>query len=231
LKVATSFSCHAGWVTSCAWGPDCRELLSASVDGSVLISRRVFGGGLLPRASVSFAPAQALCASWLPDGRVLVGGSSGLFVLWDPASKLCSTIAVDDSATVCAIVVSQEGRALGVVADGRVLSWSAANAEPEVFTALDLPAPLADRGDDARGVWCASAFGPQAIALGSTAGVAIWDVKAGRVRARLPTSGSVYSVCAVELPERMLLCAGVTSGYLNVSESCGLVEGSDCDSS
>ncbi|HJW75538.1 MAG TPA: hypothetical protein VJ787_07680, partial [Thermoleophilia bacterium] len=231
LKIVASAPSHAGVVASCAWGPDGRELLTAGWDGSVLVSRRVFGGGLLPRASVSFAPAQVACASWLPDGRVLVGGGNGLLAIWDPATGDHDGVTVGDSTPISATVVLQDGEAVAVLADGRAVSWADACAGREAATVCRRPAALPGQEADAWGVWCAGRFGPRAIAVGATGVVTIWDVATKRVRARVPMSGAVYSVCAVESPELTLLCAGSTSGHLSVFESCGVIERGDGDSS
>ena len=226
LEVVGGSPCHGGWVTSCTWLPGGRELLTTGVDGAVTISRRVFGGGLLPRASISFAPKQVQSAAWMSDSRVLVG-VGGRLATWDPITGERDSLPIGDAAVPAAVVLPS-GIAVAVLGDGRVAILRDALADAKFSVACARPA-LRAVSDSAWGVWSAYSLGHRWVAIGATHGVTVWDVIEREVIARVPTSGDIYGVCVVELPERTLLCTGDTSGHVSVFELRGTTEGSSND--
>ncbi len=210
--------CHEGWVSSCSWSADGRDLLTSGVDGSVAISRRVFGGGLLTRAKISLAPAQVLGASWLPDGSVLVGTGDSVLV-WDPATGVCPALHAGGEAAVATVVLGS-GYAAAVFVDGRVAAFDATLLGVEATLDHVRHATFGSH-DLNQAVYAAAASGPRTIAIGATNGVTVWDVVARRVVAHVPVSGAVYSVCVVKSRGGPLLCAGDTAGRLSVFELRG----------
>jgi WD40 repeat protein len=226
LEAAGAWPCHAGWVASCSWSPDGRELLTSSVDGSVNISRRVFGGNLFTRARISLAPDQVLGASWLPDGKVLIGTTDSLQV-WDPASGARSALQAGGGAVVATVVLGS-GHAAGVFVDGRVAMFDATVPDADVTTGRVRHATF--RAHDLnQAVWSACPFGARTIAIGATDGVTIWDVVTRQTVAHLPISGAMYSVCSVKSPEGRLVCAGDTAGRVWVYDLRGTSGGGDSD--
>jgi WD40 repeat protein len=224
FELEQRWPCHEGWLTSCSWSDDGRELLTSGVDGAVVISRRVFGGGVLTRAKTSLAPDQVRSASWLPGGQVALGAKDSLLI-WDPASGVRTAIrGGGEGVMVMATVALDSRHAAAVFVDGRVAAFDA--TLPGVEATLDRVRHATFGSHDLnQAVYTAAASGPRTIAIGATDGATLWDVVARRVVAHVPVSGAVYSVCVVKSREGILLCTGDTVGCLRVFQLRGTREG------
>jgi len=222
FELEQRWPCHEGWLTSCSWSVDGRDLLTSGIDGAVVISRRVFGGGVLTRAKTSLAPDQVMSASWLPGGQVALGAKDSLLI-WDPASGVRTAVRGGGEGVVATVAL--DGRhAAAVFVDGRVAAFDA--TLPGVEATLDRVRHATFGSHELnQAVYAAAASGPRTIAIGATDGATLWDVVARRVVAHVPVSGAVYSVCVVESREGVLLCTGDTAGCLRVFQLRGTREG------
>ena len=80
---------HAAAVTAAQLSPDSRNLASVSAyDGIVFVWATFAGAAAELYVAAKAEVSGAICAAWLPEGRLLITGSNNQLVVGDPACNI-----------------------------------------------------------------------------------------------------------------------------------------------
>jgi WD40 repeat protein/serine/threonine protein kinase len=164
------FSGHQGAVTSMAFSPDAKRLISGGVDGTVRLWDIESGKEVMPRPGHTTA-VQSVALS--KDGRyVLTGGADQTVRLWDLASSMPGREVRPFPGHVGAVVSVHflpNGRVLSGSADGTARIWDLENGKP--IRQLEHGGHVALSTDGLRAL--------------SGGGALLWDVESGSELKRL----------------------------------------------
>ncbi len=205
---------HSGPISTVAFLPDGRRIISGSVDRTVRIFDVETGEQVaLLGAHDDDVSALAVAA----DGRrALSAAAEGDVRLWDlEAGALVGVIVSGEGASIRGLALSPDGR-LGIVA-----------REDEVTTVWDLDARAALRTlDDGQGITVAVAFSPdgrRVLTGGADAVLRLWDVETGRMLRAI--EGHVQEITAVAFSPDGL--RAVSNGLLDATRVWDLTTGEE----
>ncbi|MEF8712119.1 MAG: pentapeptide repeat-containing protein [Accumulibacter sp.] len=189
---------HVDVVSSCAFSPDGRRLLSAGRDGTLRLWDAGSGDRLL---TLTGHAGRVTSCAFSPDGqRLLSAGSDGTLRLWDAESgdRLLSLTRLEGRVTSCAF--SPDGqRLLSSGSDGTLRLWDAESGD-RLLTLTRLEGWVTS---------CAfSPDGQRLLLAGIDGTLRLWDAESGdRLLSLMGLEGWVWS-CAFSPDGQRLLLAG-----------------------
>ena len=161
---------HTQGVTSVAFSPDGKRIISGSNDTTVKIWDNVSGQGAL---TLERANGSGSSVSFSPDGkRIVSGGTDKSLKVWDTESGLTVLILTGHSGGVNSVSYSPDGKWIVSGSDDLTLKLWDAKAGQEKFT-------LRGHGGSVRSV-CFSPDGKRIVSGSSDRSLKVWDMESGR---------------------------------------------------
>lgn len=200
---------HADWVTSVAFSPDGKKVVSGSHDGTLILWDVSTGRQLLliDGHRLSGRPFEVLSVDYSPDGKSLLSASSdGTARLWDATTgkqiRIFSALKF-----VKAVAFSPDSKKIVVTNGSSLLMWDVIDGRlihtfhtPSIYMASDV------------------IFSPDGHTLISYSGlVQIWDVDTGKEIRRFDPEDSIFSM-ALSSDGKSLLLGKDFKGYLGIME-------------
>ena len=212
---------HVDWVTSVAFSPDGKTLVSGSHDGTLIIWDLATGKQIraIEDHRQHGKPFEVISVAFSPDGKRVASSSSDKTVrVWE-AGTGAPVRKFSEVAFAHQIVFSPDGARLAVANCDSVLVWNLSSGV--------LINTLAKARMKVGGQYCAQnvAFldgGRQLLADGGP--IQIWDVSTGRELRRFSPQGSGFAM-ALSQDKSTLLLGEDFHGYLGMTELWDVAKG------
>jgi len=212
---------HADWVSSVAFSPDGKTLVSGSHDGTLILWEVATGKQV--RSIEDYRqhgrPFEIISVAFSPDGKTLASASSDKTVrLWNAATGAQLRI-FNDLTHAQQVTFSRDGSMLAVANCQTVFVWNVAKGH--------LKRSFHKAPTGVGHSYCAShvAFSPDGHHIIADGGpIQIWDISTGSELQRLDPQGSGFGMALSPDGERLLLGEDF-KGYLGMIELWDVVGG------
>jgi WD40 repeat protein len=162
---------HSGDVTSVAYSPDGRRLLTVSWDGTAIVWDAATGKAVLPFRTLRGTEEPMTAAAFSPDGRRLATGTfDGVVKVWDAATGKEVLAPKGHRRWVRVVAFSRDGRRLITGSLDGMKIWDAATGEE--IRAVGGPGEIHDLALSPDGTRLAIAYSPGLVR--------VWDAAAGK---------------------------------------------------
>jgi WD40 repeat protein len=194
---------HGAAVTTVAFASTGRDLVSGSVDGSLLVTRDNGAVLALPVAPISAGGIDV--AGFLPDGRVVAADAQRRLRVYDPGGAILADLEV--STRVRTLRMSLDSRRLITV------SSFMGKADPPELWSLEHYRPIAQLGDQGQVYSARFIAGGQIITACSDGAARLWDGATGQLR-QTYRGGSRFLVDVTLSPDGSMIVGGGGDGLL-----------------